>query len=183
MMEIWYLLITERFLFWTFWKWEIRSFLGTKSWWKDGIYWLLKSSCFELFGNEKYGLFWGKKLIEKWYLLITEKSLFWATKMPLFWTFRWWEIRSFFTQKSDVKIIFTWSFWAFHDITGTGKYVQCKINQSFGGNYKINESDAKVSTHYWVVWLDCKCVWVYVFITNKFFSFFRNMVNSKTVKK
>ena len=152
LVERWYLLITEKFLFWTFREWEIRSFLR-------------------------------QKLIEKWYLLITEKSLFWATKMPLFWTFRWWEIRSFFTQKSDVKIIFTWSFWAFHDIPGTGKYVQCKINQSFGGNYKINESDAKVSTHYWVVWLDCKCVWVYVFITNKFFSFFRNMVNSKTVKK
>ena len=28
-----------------------------KSWWKYDIYWLLKSSCFNLFGNGKYGLF------------------------------------------------------------------------------------------------------------------------------
>ena len=27
-MEIWYLLIAEKFLFWTFWSWEIRSFLS-----------------------------------------------------------------------------------------------------------------------------------------------------------
>ena len=34
---------------------------------------------------------WAKKLMEIWYLLITE--------MFLFWTFRWWVIRSFFSQK------------------------------------------------------------------------------------
>ena len=51
------------------------------------VYWLLKSPCFEFFGDRKYGLFWGKKLMEIWYLLVTEKFLFWA--------FRWWEIRSF----------------------------------------------------------------------------------------
>ena len=28
----------------------------------------------------------------------------------------------FFRQKIDVKIIFTWYFWAFHDISGPGKY-------------------------------------------------------------
>ena len=28
-----------------------------KSWWKDDIYWLLKSSCFELFVDGKYGFF------------------------------------------------------------------------------------------------------------------------------
>ena len=39
-----------------------------KSWWKDDIYWLLRSSCFELFGNGKYGLFSTKKLMERWYL-------------------------------------------------------------------------------------------------------------------
>ena len=32
-------------------------FFEPKSWWKDYIYWLLKSSCFELFGDGKYGLF------------------------------------------------------------------------------------------------------------------------------
>ena len=120
-------------------------FFEPKSWWKDDIYWLLKSSCFELFGDEKYGLFlsqevdgkddiywlrksscfelfdggkyglfWVKKLMERWYLPVTEKFLF--------WTFRWWEIRSFLRQKVDGKIIFTWSFLAFHDIPRPGKY-------------------------------------------------------------
>ena len=59
-------------------------FFESRSWWKDDIYWLLKSSCFEFFGNEKYGLF--------------------------------------FSQKVDGKMIFTWSFWAFRDIPGPGKY-------------------------------------------------------------
>ena len=109
------------------------------------VYWLLKSFSFEIFEDGKYGLFssqkvdgnmifidywkvlvlnfsdmgntvffWAKKLMERWYLLITEKFLF--------WTFRWWEIWSFFSQKVDGKMIFTWSFWAFHDIPGLGKY-------------------------------------------------------------
>ena len=40
-------------------------------------YWkVLVLNCFHLFGNEKYGLFWAKKLLERWYLLITEKFLF-----------------------------------------------------------------------------------------------------------
>ena len=82
--EIWCLLITGKFLFWTFRWWEIRSFFESRSWWKDDIYWLLRSSCFELFGDGKYGLF--------------------------------------FSQKVDGKIIFSWSFWAFHDIPGLEKY-------------------------------------------------------------
>ena len=36
--EIWYLLITVNFLFWTFRWWEIPSFLKSRSWWKDDIY-------------------------------------------------------------------------------------------------------------------------------------------------
>ena len=78
-----------------------------KSWWKYDIYWLLKSSCFELFGDGKYGgFFWVKKLMERWYLLVTENFLF--------WTFRWWEMRFFFSQKVDGKMKFICSFWAFH---------------------------------------------------------------------
>ena len=95
LMEIWYLLITEKFLFWTFREWEMRSFLGqkvnekmiftdcwnvlvlkfsgkentvffeAKTWWKNDIYWLLKSSCFELYCDGKCGLFWDKKLMER----------------------------------------------------------------------------------------------------------------------
>ena len=110
-------------------------FFESKSWWKGDVYWLLKSSCFLLSVNEKYGLFWVKKLMEKiiftdyrklfgrgkyclfsaekwmerWYLLVTEKLLF--------WTFPWWEMRSFFYPKSwwkdDIYLVF-WSFpWNF----------------------------------------------------------------------
>ena len=113
LMEIWCILITEKFLFWNFLEWKIQFFLRQKVvgkmifpgyWkvlvfnflemkrWKDHIYWLLKcscfglqkSSCFELFSDGKYGLF--------------------------------------FSQNVDVKIIFTLSFWAFHDIPGPGRY-------------------------------------------------------------
>ena len=70
LMERWYLLITEKFLFWTFRRWELRSFFQPKSWWKYDIYWLLKSSSFELFGDGKYILFLlAKKLMERLYLL------------------------------------------------------------------------------------------------------------------
>ena len=98
LMEI-YSLVTEKFLFWPFRKWETRPFLSQKDdgkmiftdywkfllftssamentvfsepkgWWKDDIYWLLKSSCFECFGDGKYGLFSAKKLMERWYFL------------------------------------------------------------------------------------------------------------------
>ena len=156
LMEI-YSLVTEKFLFWPFGQWEIRSFLSQKDdgkmiftghwkvlvltisemgntvvfepkrWWKDDIYWLLKISSFHQFGNGKYGLFWAKRMMERWYLLITEKFLFWM--------FRWWEIRSFFSQKIDGKVIFPWSFLAFHDIPGLGKY-----GFSRSDSVKINES-------------------------------------------
>ena len=53
-------MITERSLFWTFWRWQIQLFSESKSWWKVNIYWLLKSSCFEFFGKGKYGLFLSK---------------------------------------------------------------------------------------------------------------------------
>ena len=63
-----YLLITEKVLFWTLRWWEMQSFFESRSWWKDDIFWLLRSSCFELFGDRKYGLFWVKKLMKRWYL-------------------------------------------------------------------------------------------------------------------
>ena len=61
----WYLLITEKFLFWTFRWWKIRSFFESRSWWKDDICWLPRSSCFELFGDGKYHLFFSKKVDAK----------------------------------------------------------------------------------------------------------------------
>ena len=63
------------------------------------VYWLLKSSCFELSGDGKYGLFWVKRLMERWYLLITGKFLL--------WTFRRWAMQSFLSQKLDGKMVFT----------------------------------------------------------------------------
>ena len=109
-MEIWYLMITEKFLFWTFWWWEIRSFFQPRSWWKNDIYWLLKSSCFELFRDGKFGLFLA--MMERWYLLITEKFLF--------WTFRWLEMQSFFQPKSrwkdDIYLVFLGFPWYFQNL-------------------------------------------------------------------
>ena len=52
LMEIWYLLITEKFLFWSFRQWEIGSFFQPKSWWKDDVwsFW-----AFHIPGLGKYG--------------------------------------------------------------------------------------------------------------------------------
>ena len=43
LMERWYLLVTEKFLFWTFQWWETRSFFQPRSWWKDDIYLVFQS--------------------------------------------------------------------------------------------------------------------------------------------
>ena len=82
-------------------------------------FWQVPVLIFSGKGNTVF--FWVKKLMERWYLLITENFLL--------WTFRWWEIRAFFTQKADENMIFTWSFWAFHDIPGLGKYgFSCSVS-------------------------------------------------------
>ena len=60
-------------------------------------YWKVLVLIFSEMGNTVFS--WAKKLIERWYLLITEKVLF--------WTFQWWEIRSFLSQEGDGKMIFT----------------------------------------------------------------------------
>ena len=41
LMARWYLLVNEKFFFWTFQWWEIQSFYQPKSWWKDDIYLVL----------------------------------------------------------------------------------------------------------------------------------------------
>ena len=43
-------------------------FFESRSSWKHDIYWLLRSSCFELFGDGKYSLFSAKNLMGRWYL-------------------------------------------------------------------------------------------------------------------
>ena len=114
--------VNGKMIFVDYWKVIVLNFLDignmvlfeSKNWWKDDIYCLLESPCFELSGDGKYGLFWTKMLTERWHLLITEKFLFWN-----FWR---WEIWSCFSQKVDGKMMFTWPFWAFNDIPGFGKY-------------------------------------------------------------
>ena len=66
------------------------------------VYWLLKSSCFELSGDENAGDFWAKKLIERWNLLIIEKFCFWT----------FWRLDLLLSQKVDGKIVFT-DYWKF----------------------------------------------------------------------
>ena len=102
------LLITKRFCSEFFGDQKCGIF-EPKSWWKYDIYWLLKSSRFDLFGNGKYGLFLSQK--------VDGKMMFAGYRKFLIWTFRWWEIRSSFegdgkyglllSQEVDGKIIFT----------------------------------------------------------------------------
>ena len=77
-------------------------FFESKSSWKHDIYWLLRSSCFELFGDEKYGLSLSQEVDENmiftgyWEVLVLNFSVMGNTV--------------FFSQNFDGKIIFTWSF-------------------------------------------------------------------------
>ena len=57
-----------------------------------------------------------------------------------------------------------------------------KISQFFTCKHKINESNAKVPTHYWIVCLYSKNVSFYVFIPDKIFNFFSNMFSTKIIK-
>ena len=57
-----------------------------------------------------------------------------------------------------------------------------KISQFFTCKHKINESNAKVLTPYWIVCLYSKNVSYYVFILDKFFNLFRNMFSTKTIE-
>ena len=114
LMEIWYLLITVKFLFRSFRQWKIRSIMSQKVYGKMMFTDYLKVLGLKYSVTGNTVIFRVKKLMERLYLLVTEKFLF--------WTFWWWWVRSFFSQKIDGKIIFTWSFWAFHDIPGLEKY-------------------------------------------------------------
>ena len=84
-------------------------------------YWKVLVLNFSMMGNTVF--FESRSWWKRWYLLITEKFLF--------WTFWWWKIQSFFQPKSWWMMIFTWYFWAFHDIPGLGKYgFSCSANGS-----------------------------------------------------
>ena len=86
-------------------------FFEPKSWWKDDVYWLLKSSCFLLSVNEKYGLFWVKKLMEK--IIFTD---YWKVLVLNFLMMR--NMVFFWVKKLMEKIIFT----DYRKLFGSGKY-------------------------------------------------------------
>ena len=83
--------------------------------------------------------FCAKKLMERWYLLITEKALF--------WTFRWWKTRSFLSQKVDRKMIFT------------GYWEVLVLNFSVMGNdiYLVFLSSPWYSRT-WEIWFFAQCL-------------------------
>ena len=98
LMERWYLLITEKFLFWTFWWCEIRSFFESRSWWKDDIYLLLKSSCLKLSGDGKYGSFFESR---SWW----KDDIYWLLRSSHFELFGDGKRGLFLSQKVDGKTI------------------------------------------------------------------------------
>ena len=101
LMEIWHLLITDKFLFWTFREWEIRSFFRDKKLMKRWYLLITEMFLFWTFQRRKIrSFFWGKKLMERWYLPINEKFLFWA--------FPWWKMWPFFEKKSYWKDDIYW---------------------------------------------------------------------------
>ena len=100
-MEIWHLLITDKFLFWTFREWEIRSFFRDKKLMKRWYLLITEMFLFWTFQRRKIrSFFWGKKLMERWYLPINEKFLFWA--------FPWWKMQPFLETKSYWKDDIYW---------------------------------------------------------------------------
>ena len=62
--------------------------------------WLLKSSCFELFGDGKYGLFLGQEVNGK-------DDIYWSRKSSCFERFGGGKYGLFLSQEVDGKMIFT----------------------------------------------------------------------------
>ena len=75
----------------------------------------MESSCFELFGDWKYGLFFESR---SWW----KDDIYWLLRSSCFELFSDGKYGIFFSQKVDGKMIFTWSFLSFYDIPGRGKY-------------------------------------------------------------
>ena len=65
LMDAWYLLITEKVLFWTFRWWELRSFFQTKCWWEDDIYMVFLS------------ILWYSRAWEIWFFMHCIAQLKW----------------------------------------------------------------------------------------------------------
>ena len=89
-------------------------FFEPKSRWKDYIYWLLKVLVlnFSMTGNRSF--FESRSWLKD--------DIYWLLKSSCFELSGDGKYGLFFSQKVDGKIIFPWSFLAFHDIPGLGKY-------------------------------------------------------------
>ena len=97
---------SENIIFTDYWNVLVLNFSGMEnlaSFWGKKLMqrWYLPVTelLFWAFPLWEIRFFGGKKVMERWYLLITEKFLFWATKKFLIWAFWWWEIRSFLAKK------------------------------------------------------------------------------------
>ena len=105
----------------TFSEMEIRSFFQPKSWWKNDIYWLLKVLVLNFSETENTVFFESRS----WW----KDDNYWLLKSSCFKLFSDGEYGLFFSQKVDGKMIITWFLWAFHDITGFGKYgFSCSVS-------------------------------------------------------
>ena len=127
-------------MFWIF-PWWIRSFLNQKV---DGKiiftdYWKVLVLNFSEMGNTVF--FVAKKLMERWYLLITENVLF--------WTFWWWEIWSLFQpkrwRKDKIYLVFssfpwysrTWGIWSFVQLSSSEQVRIKLISQLIKGISRV----------------------------------------------
>ena len=104
-METWYLLFHEKFLFWIFWWWKIRSFFSQNV---DGKmiftdYWKVLVLNFLVMGNTVS--FWIKKLMERWYFTGYWKALAlnFLVMGDFFQPKGWW--------KDDIYLVFFSSRW------------------------------------------------------------------------
>ena len=75
-------------------------FFEPKGWWKDDIYWLLKSYCFEIFGDRKYCLFLSQEVDWK-------DDIYWLRKSFCFELFGGAKYGLFLSREVDGKIMFT----------------------------------------------------------------------------
>ena len=101
-------------------------FFEPKRWWKDEPYWLLKSSCFDYFGDGKYGLFLSQKVDEKmiftgyWEVLVLNFLVMGNT--AFFQPKYWWKDDIYlvflsFSWYSSGKAIFWAIFWGTSNTT------------------------------------------------------------------
>ena len=89
-----------------------------------------ESSYFELSGDGKYGYFLSLKVDGKMIFTDYWKVLVLSLEKFLFWNFGDGKYGHFLRQKVDEKVMFTWSFWAFQDIPGPGKYgFSCSVER------------------------------------------------------